>query len=66
MLCLSDNVGTITAYANDVSYESAFVEPLKNFREKDDVLIAITAAAIAPTVLRAVEYANQMAVARSA
>ena len=60
MICLSDNVGTITAYANDVSYESAFVEPLKNFAVKDDVLIAISGSGNSPNVLRAVEYANQI------
>ena len=60
MICLSDNVGTVTAYANDVSYESAFVEPLRNFAVKDDVLIAISGSGNSPNVLRAVEYANQI------
>ena len=58
MICLSDNVGTVTAYANDVSYESVFVEPLRNFAVKDDLLIAISGSGNSPNVLRAVEYAN--------
>jgi len=60
MLCLSDNVGTITAYANDVSYEAAFVEPLKNFAVAGDVLIGISGSGNSPNVLRAVEYAKQV------
>jgi D-sedoheptulose 7-phosphate isomerase len=60
MMCLSDNMGTVTAYANDVSYESAFVEPLKNFAEKNDVLIGISGSGNSPNILRAVEYANQI------
>jgi len=48
MIGLSDSIATITAYANDVNYESVFVEQLKNFVQKG------------PNVLRAVEYANSV------
>jgi len=60
MIGLSDSIATITAYANDVDYESVFVEQLKNFAEKDDVLIAISGSGNSPNVLRAVEYANRV------
>lgn len=60
MIGLSDSIATITAYANDVSYESVFVEQLKNWAEKGDVLIAISGSGNSPNVLRAVEYANQI------
>jgi D-sedoheptulose 7-phosphate isomerase len=60
MICLSDNMGTLLAYANDVSYESVFVEPLRNFAVKDDVLIGVSGSGNSPNVLRAVEYANQI------
>ena len=60
MICLSDNIGTVMAYANDVSYESVFVEPLRNFAVKDDVLIGISGSGNSPNVLRAVEYANEI------
>lgn len=59
MIGLSDSIATITAYANDVSYESVFVEQLRNWAEKGDVLIAISGSGNSPNVLRAVEYANQ-------
>ncbi len=60
MIGLSDSIATITAYANDVDYESVFVEQLKNFAEKDDVLIAISGSGNSPNILRAVEYANSI------
>jgi D-sedoheptulose 7-phosphate isomerase len=60
MICLSDNIGTVMAYANDVSYESVFVEPLRNFAVKDDVLIGVSGSGNSPNVLRAVEYANEI------
>lgn len=58
MIGLVESVGTITAYANDVNYESVFVEPLRNFARPGDVLIAISGSGNSPNVLRAVEYAN--------
>src|SRR5450759_4125392 len=38
MMALTDNLATITAYSNDVSYECAFAEQLKNFAEPGDVV----------------------------
>jgi D-sedoheptulose 7-phosphate isomerase len=60
MIGLTDSVATITAYGNDVSYDSVFVEPLKNFARAGDVLIAISGSGNSPNVLRAVEYANSV------
>ena len=57
---LTDNIATITAYGNDEGYESVFVEPLKNFAQAGDVLIAISGSGNSPNVLRAVEYANSV------
>ncbi len=58
MMALTDSIATITALANDVDYESVFVEPLRNFAAKGDVLIAISGSGNSANVLRAVEYAN--------
>jgi len=60
MVGLTDNVATITAYANDVGYNSAFVEQLKNFAQKDDVLIAISGSGCSESTMKAVEYANKV------
>jgi D-sedoheptulose 7-phosphate isomerase len=62
MMALTDSVATITALANDVDYESVFVEPLKNFAVEGDVLIAISGSGNSANVLRAVEYANEASV----
>lgn len=58
ILALNDNLPTLTAYSNDVSYEQVFVEPLRNFAEPGDVLIALSGSGNSPNVLRAVEWAN--------
>ena len=58
MIGLTDSVATITAYGNDMSYESVFVEPLRNFARPGDVLIAISGSGNSPNILRAVEFAN--------
>ena len=60
MIGLSDNVGLVTAYANDVSFEAVFVEQLRNWAQKDDVLIAVSGSGNSANVLRAVEYANSV------
>ena len=57
---LTDSVSTITAYANDVGYESVFVEQLKNFAQAGDLVMAISGSGNSPNVLRAVEYANSI------
>ncbi len=59
MFCLNDNISTMMAYANDVSYEDIFVEQLKNFLEKDDVVIAISGSGNSKNVIKAIEYANK-------
>ena len=56
---LTDSIATITAYANDIDYEHVFVEPLVNYSEPGDVLIAISGSGNSANVVRAVEYANR-------
>jgi D-sedoheptulose 7-phosphate isomerase len=60
MLGLNDTSGTISAYANDVSYDVVFEEQLKNFAVAGDVLIGISGSGNSPNVLKAVEYANRI------
>ena len=60
IMALTDSLPTITAYANDVGYDSVFVEQLKNFAEPGDVVMAISGSGNSPNVLRAVEYANSI------
>ncbi len=60
VISLADNLATLTAYANDVNYECVFVEPLRNFAQKGDLLLAISGSGESPNVLKAVEYANSI------
>jgi D-sedoheptulose 7-phosphate isomerase len=60
MLALHDNLPTLTAYSNDVSYDAAIVEQLKNFAQPGDLLLAISGSGNSPNVLRAMEYANSI------
>ncbi|MFL6543591.1 MAG: SIS domain-containing protein [Candidatus Udaeobacter sp.] len=60
ILALTDSLPTLTAYSNDVCYECVFEEQLKNFAQKDDVILAISASGNSPNVLRAVEYGNRI------
>ncbi len=59
ILALTDQLPTLTAYANDVSYDAVFVEQLKNFAQPGDLFMGISGSGNSPNVLRAMEYANQ-------
>ena len=58
VICLNDNVSSLMAYANDLSYEDVFVEPLKNFLRPGDLVIGISGSGNSANVLKAIEYAN--------
>jgi D-sedoheptulose 7-phosphate isomerase len=59
-ICLSDNIPTITAYANDLTYDDVFIEQLKNQLEPDDLVIGISGSGNSRNVLKAVNYANSV------
>lgn len=58
ILCLNDSMATVSAYSNDVAYEVAFVEQLKNFVEPGDMVIGISGSGNSKNILLAIEYAN--------
>ena len=58
--CLNDNLPTMMAVANDISYDDVFVVPLKNKLHKDDVFIGISGSGNSTNVVKAMEYANNM------
>ena len=60
IMALTDSLPAITAYSNDVSYESIFVEQLKNFARSGDVVMAFSTSGNSPNVVRAIEYANSI------
>ena len=60
--CLSDNIGILTAYANDVGYESVFVEQIRGILHPEDLVMGISGSGNSPNVLAAIAYANECGV----
>lgn len=60
IMSLAEQVPTMTAYSNDVGYESVFVEPLKNFARPGDIVMAISGSGNSENVIRAINYANSI------
>jgi D-sedoheptulose 7-phosphate isomerase len=58
-IALSDNVPVMTAFANDLSYEEIFTEPLRSLLEPRDAVIALSGSGNSPNVLRAIAYAKE-------
>jgi len=62
VMCLNDNVPSISAIANDISYDAIFKEQLKNFLRPGDVVIGLSASGNSKNIIRAIEYANKSGV----
>jgi D-sedoheptulose 7-phosphate isomerase len=58
MHCLSDNIPTVMAIANDIGYEEVFRFQLKGVLRPGDLVIGISGSGNSPNVLNAVEYAK--------
>jgi D-sedoheptulose 7-phosphate isomerase len=58
ILCLNDNIPTLLAYSNDVSYDDVFVEQLKNYMSEGDLVIGISGSGNSKNVIKAFDYAN--------
>ena len=56
---LADNIGILTAFGNDLSYDDIFSGQLKAILDKGDLLIGISGSGNSPNVIKAVEYANE-------
>jgi len=59
-ICLSDNLPALMAIANDISYDDIFIEQLKNFVKKDDLVIGLSGSGNSINVVKAIEYANSI------
>lgn len=60
VIALTDNIPTMLAYANDLSYDDVFVEQMKNFLENGDIVVGISGSGNSKNVLKAIEYANNL------
>jgi D-sedoheptulose 7-phosphate isomerase len=56
---LADNMGIVSAYANDVCYEDVFLAQLRPIVEQDDVVIAVSGSGNSENVVRAIQHAKE-------
>ena len=59
VVSLSTNIEMITAIANDLSYEDAFVYQLKTLAEPKDILITISCSGDSENIVRASKWAKE-------
>lgn len=64
VMCLTDNTPTLTAYANDESYEIALAKQLEAWAEPGDVAVVLSGSGNSPNVIRAMETAREMGLTR--
>jgi D-sedoheptulose 7-phosphate isomerase len=57
---LTDSLPTITAYSNDVGYSSVFVEQLRNFARKGDLVMCLSGSGKSPNVVEAARYGRSI------
>jgi len=60
VIALTDNVPLITAWANDVGYETVFAEQLRNLATSGDLLVVITGSGNSPNIVAAVKAAKEL------
>lgn len=60
LVCLNDSVSSITAIANDISYDEIFRYQLEGRLAPEDLIIAISGSGNSKNVIRAVEYAHEI------
>lgn len=56
--CLNDNVSGMMAISNDLTYDEIFIEQLKTFLRKDDLVIGISGSGNSANVVKALAYAR--------
>ena len=60
VLSLTDNLPWITALGNDLAYDQVFEQQLRNYGQKGDVLLAISASGNSPNIVNAVKAAKEL------
>ena len=58
IICLNDNMPTLTAYANDIGFDVIFSEPLITHSERGDIAITFSAGGNSPNVVKAMQAAR--------
>ncbi len=57
IISLSNSISSITAFGNDIGFETIFEEQLKNLMHEEDLVMCISASGNSPNIIKAVEYA---------
>jgi D-sedoheptulose 7-phosphate isomerase len=57
-LALTDNMGLVTAWANDSSFKTVFAEQMANFLKAGDVAVGISTSGESPNVIEAIRFAK--------
>lgn len=58
-LALTDNLGLLTAWANDYDFDQVFAEQIRSLARCDDLVIAISTSGESPNLTSAVAAANE-------
>lgn len=58
-ICLSSNIGYLTAISNDSHYQDIFKQQLVNLASPNDILILISSSGNSPNIVKAAEYAKE-------
>jgi len=58
-ICLSSNIGYLTAISNDSDYREIFKQQLINLASPNDILILISSSGNSPNVVEAAKYAKE-------
>jgi len=61
-ISLTDNMPTLTAIGNDLSYKDVFSESLKNLANPGDLLIVITGSGNSPNIISVIKTARNLQV----
>lgn len=59
ILCLNDNMPTLTAYANDIGFDTVFAEPLVTHSQRGDIAIILSASGNSANVVKAIQAARE-------
>jgi len=57
-VALTDNIGLITAYGNDINYDSVFSGQIDALMDEGDLLVVVSGSGNSPNILRAIEAAK--------
>ena len=58
-ICLNDNIPTMMAIANDISYDNIFDFQLRGKLKAEDLVIGISGSGNSKNIINAIEYANK-------